>query len=503
MALAALVATIPLGGLVTIPLARAEILWPIYYGLGVLALALLWRSGLWRCLEGVLFFAFWAVLASWSGFALRISPDPALGALELRALFACAIVSTFVVVACRGSQSGVWALRAGWLLGMGATCVIGIWEILTRQHLWVTAAKPWPFGPGTVPAATFINPNNFSVALIGMLVAALATFASTRQTGLKLLAVVSGAVAVVLVAFTESRAGLLGLFVVFALEAYRRLTDAAQGSSPVSVLRSRLNARRGATVGVLAAAAAVVVTTFTVPALAVRNPLRTMLTDAFAEETIRSDSLRINLITTALGYLRDSHWLGTGAGSFEPILWNDPNSGIDVDTNLHNAFVELLSQYGVIVFLPLAALLLALAWRAARTVVVSSAEGSPNEPDPIAAMVHTQSGAATKAVLASEALTSSVVGAGVSTAHTAFGVPLAHELPTTAVAGSPQLPAEPASQRALPARRRVLGTELLGYLAAYVLLGITASSALAQQIWWLMLASCLTCAWQLHRARSH
>lgn len=441
VALSVLVASVPLGGLITNPLARAGVLWPIYYAFALLALALLWRSGVWRCVEALLFFTFWAVLASWAGFALRITPDPRLGELEVRALTACAIVSIAVVLGSRGDRAGVWALRAGWLIGMGATCGIGVWEILTGHHLWITTARPWPFGPGTVPAATFINPNNFSVALVGMLVAALAALASVTSRSyasrpLRALFGALAALAVVMIAFTESRAGMLGVVIVLSLEARRRLITAAAGRPLSHVFRERCSGRWVWVIGSVAALVAVLVAGFTVPALAARNPLQTLISDAFREETARSDSLRIDLLAVAWGYLRDSNWVGTGAGSFEPILWNDPTSGIDVDTNLHNAFVELLSQYGVVVFAPLAMVLVTLVWAGARRTPAR----------PVAANRH---------------------GDNDSSA-----------IPDLDVGG-------------------IARTELLGYLAAYVLLGITASSALALQLWWLMLASSIVGAWHL------
>lgn len=442
VALSVLVASIPLGGLITNPLARAGVLWPIYYAFAFLALALLWRSGVWRCVEAMLFFTFWAVLASWAGFALRITPDPRLGELEVRALTACAIISIVVVLGSRGDRAGVWALRAGWLVGVGATCGIGIWEILTRHHLWITPARPWPFGPGTVPAATFINPNNFSVALVGMLVAALAALASvtSRSAASPPLRAVFGALAalaVVMIAFTESRAGLLGVIVVLSLEARRRLITAAAGRPLSHVLRQRCSGHWALVISSVAALVAVLVASFTLPALGSHNPLKTLITDAFEEETYRSDSLRIDLLAVAWGYLRDSNWVGTGAGSFEPILWNDPASGIDVDTNLHNAFVELLSQYGVVVFAPLAMLLVTLVWAGARS---------------------------TPARLVADNRYSDTESRATQDIHNGD----------------------------------IVRTELLGYLAAYVLLGITASSALALQLWWLMLASSIACAWHLH-----
>jgi len=41
-------------------------------------------------------------------------------------------------------------------------------------------------------------------------------------------------------------------------------------------------------------------------------------------------------------------------------MWNDPNSGIAIEANLHNAFVEMLMQYGIVVFAVFTVLLVLL-----------------------------------------------------------------------------------------------------------------------------------------------
>lgn len=420
--LAVLVASIPLGGLVTNPLHAAGILWPGYYTLAVVAAALLWRSGAWRVPQVVLLLVFWATFAAWAGFALQQTPDPRAGGLEVRALAGCAILACVIVLATRGTRSGLSALRLGWIVGMTITCGIGVWELATGDHLWVTPARPWRFGEGTV-AATFINPNNFGAALVGMLVAVLAARASSPSRALRALLAGLAVFALAMIAFTQSRAGVLAALVVLLVEVHRALVAAA-GDRPLRPwLREVVARHRRTAAAVLVAATGVVVASLTVPALAARNPVRAMVLSAFAPETAKSDSLRIDLIAAALRYLRDSGWVGTGAGSYEAIMWNDPGSGISYRTNLHNAFVELLSQYGVVVFAPYVALLLALTWVALR----------------------------------------------------------------------------PRPGRTVADQSRVVRAEVLGHLVALAALGITASSALALQTWWLMLASAVAGAWWLRR----
>ncbi len=184
-----------------------------------------------------------------------------------------------------------------------------------------------------------------------------------------------------------------------------------------------------------ACVAALVVAAFTIPALAARNPLVQVAAMAGDEETTRSDSLRLQLIAAALRYLRDSGWTGSGAGSFEPLLWADPDPGVLKLTNLHNAFVELLSQYGIVVGGVHALALLALV--------------------------------------------------------TVVALPLPGRLGRWRRA-SADPGAAPPRRRGLPRDTRI---EIAGYLSAYVCLGVAASSALTLPVWWLLHAAACASWW--------
>ncbi|MDO5628706.1 MAG: O-antigen ligase family protein, partial [Mobilicoccus sp.] len=346
------------GGLVTLPLVRVDLLHPVYVGLAVVALVIALSPRIWRSIPTLCLVLVWAAVAVVAPRALEVAPDHVLGEREVIALSYCAVLSlAFLVFARRGGLRWSWI---GWMAGLLLVGSIGVWELVTENHLWVTPERPFPFRE-RVAVATYVNPNNFGIVLLSMLAVALAWRACARPRWLRMLLTVAAAFAAVMVMASQSRAAVLGLLVLGVLE-FRRATASRPG------LVRRLIARHKVAVAALGAAmVAVVVALFTVPALAARNPVRQMLLAALEPETARSDMLRITLIREALGYWRDSGYLGTGAGSFEPINWNDPNSAIEIEANLHNAFVELLIQYGPLPALTLAALMLLLIWIAVRT----------------------------------------------------------------------------------------------------------------------------------------
>lgn len=348
---AGLVLVVQAGGLVSIPLARAGLIWPFHVCLLIAAVALGWRARPWRSASIVAFGLFWASLWVWMPYALRVAPDAGWASREMESLgFAC-LISLAALVAGVGAGPRAW--RAGWLLGLALTGGIGLWELATDQHLWVTPRRPWPFH-GTVAAATYINPNNFGIVLLSMLVAALAWRASTRRGWARTGLTVAAVFAAVMVLASQSRAAALGLVIVLALEARRSLR-----TRRVDV-RGMLRRHPRWSWAVAGVGAALVVASFVVPAIAARNPVAQMVTAAMQPATGASDAFRIQLIELALGYAADSGYLGTGAGSFEPIMWNDPASGIAIEANLHNAFVELFMQYGWVVNLALVAVLVAV-----------------------------------------------------------------------------------------------------------------------------------------------
>lgn len=355
---AGVVLLVAAGGLVTRVLAPAGLLWPFYGVVAVSAVLLALGSRSWRAAPVVGFVIVWAVLGASLPYALRVAPDPVLATKEARGLAECALLSGAALAA--GLRGGLRAWRAGWLGALVLTCAIGTWELLTDQHLWVTAAKPWPFH-GRVAAATFVNPNNFGIAVLSMLVGVLAWRASTPRRAIRWALTVAAVWAAVLVVASQSRSAVLGLVLVAAVHAVQ-----ASRSRP-GLLRAALTRHRRAVFSVGAGAFLLLAATFVVPPLAARNPVLAMIRAALQPETAASDMLRVNLIRAGLRYWRESGYLGTGAGSFEPIMWNDPHSGVAIKANLHNGFVELLVQYGWVVAVPLLALLVLLVGVAVRT----------------------------------------------------------------------------------------------------------------------------------------
>ncbi|WP_313566111.1 O-antigen ligase family protein [Mobilicoccus sp.] len=345
---AVLVLTINAGRLVNAPLTSAGLLWQVYLGSLALGVAAVVGTRRWRhpAVWGLLLF--WLVGAAWMPYARAIAPDARLAAREILNLSYCAVLSSAVLLLGRRAPLFWW--RLGWVFALGLAGSIAVWEMVTMQHLFL---DPWPFEPRTA-VATYGNPNNLGILTLSMLVAILAWRAGSRSRGMRAFLAVAALAAAGLVIASESRSAVLGLLIVVGLDLARRLREHP------GLVREVVATRRRLVASLAGLATVVLIATFVVPPLAARNPVVRMVNAAMQPETAAADLFRVKVSILGLRYWRESGYLGTGAGSFEPLMWNDPNSGIAIEANLHNAFVEMLMQYGIVVFAVFTVLLVLL-----------------------------------------------------------------------------------------------------------------------------------------------
>jgi len=358
---AVLVLTINAGRLVNAPLTSAGLLWQVYLGSLALGVAAVVGTRRWRhpAVWGLLLF--WLVGAAWMPYARAIAPDARLAAREILNLSYCAVLSSAVLLLGRRAPLFWW--RLGWVFALGLAGSIAVWEMVTTE---LRALGTFVVGPvllvlllaqtfWIVPAAE-LTPSlqNSHWLVIHVLVAILAWRAGARSSGMRAFLAVAALAAAGLVIASESRSAVLGLLIVVGLDLARRL-----GEHP-GLVREVVATRRRLVATLAGLATVVLIAAFVVPPLAARNPVVRMVNAAMQPETAASDLFRVKVSLLGLRYWRGAVYLGTGAGSFEPLMWNDPNSGIAIEANLHNAFVEMLMQYGIVVFAVFTALLVLL-----------------------------------------------------------------------------------------------------------------------------------------------
>lgn len=395
-------------------------------GIGLLGL---WGSHLWRSAAAVFFLGFWAVWAFMLPITTAWGPGTRPVVREVEGMASGAVISVALVLLSRGGTDATRVFRWAWILVLVSTGTIAVWEVTTGQHFLVTSTRVWE-APERSPAATFINPNNYACVLalcIGLL---LQWMSAVRKAGLRIVLGLLAAVSVALVVLTVSRAALLLVGVQVIIAAILALSRAGVTARMVAWLRQH----RAAGTGLFLLVAGSVAALFVVPQLARVNPVLRMLqpTD---ERVAAADTLRLELTRAGLRYFEQTPWTGTGAGSFEVLLTRERPQAVAILTNMHNSFVELLTQYGLVVTIPLALTFLACLWRVVKGL-------------------------------------------------------LPHR-----VAGQDQATAR--IQRRQGVDRAGLVAQLVSVLLTVVVAGLIVSSTLTWSLWWVMIANAVALAWAL------
>ncbi len=242
-------------------------------------------------------------------------------------------------------------LIRGWVVAYVITGALAFREFITGAHM----ANYLPTYGLTVAhtsqlvASVFGNPNAYAVFLVTAAPFLLWGVMTARSIYSRLFFVVNLSTLLVLLLFSGSRICLLALFL--------------QGIVAVIVIASRWY-RLAAITGSLLLVTAVL--TGRVAALTRAFPFLPQKlfseigSDALAQDfasTNMSGGVRLNLIRDGLWMTGKTHGVGVGAGNFEANMVKAPFPTSHI-INPHNLWIEVLSQYGVVVFILLMAWLI-------------------------------------------------------------------------------------------------------------------------------------------------
>lgn len=306
------------------------------------------------------------VMLAWVPLAYTRSPDPTQARAELTGVITGVLLAAGTAAATRYTAGGLRSMRLGWVIGLVLALGTAVFEIATGRHVHADESLSWTLDP-TIVAGPFRNPNDFAAILAVLVSGTIAYRAGVRSARARAGLAVLAAFGVVAVFLTQSRGGLIAIVLVLAIHAVRVLADRRDAGRVPTPRSSR--GPRTVTWAIAGAALVAVVAAFTVPALARHNPIVTMITAAGQPGTARSDTLRLDLIRAGWRYFTGSDHLGTGAGSFEYLLAHDPNPGVSHIIWMHNTFLELLLQYGIVVAAALVAVVVAVLVTSARSLL--------------------------------------------------------------------------------------------------------------------------------------
>ncbi|MCI2266957.1 O-antigen ligase family protein [Sediminivirga luteola] len=229
----------------------------------------------------------------------------------------------------------LWAY--GWLLAYVAAAAVAVWELATGRHLpnfyvYVLDIRYW--NQENVVAATLGNPNNYAFFLVvSALVCAFGRHSANGRASR--ISFTAGLVtAPILVFFTQSRLALaLVLTVTLFAVAMRR---------PVWLFLA----------GPLGVGALIVTVENPQWILQVFGLRGSTISDALGADV--SGEVRVNLFLNGMDFATRGAFLGLGPGSFEQMMLSgSPRFWTAGIINPHNLLIEVLLQYGAVVFVPL------------------------------------------------------------------------------------------------------------------------------------------------------
>lgn len=327
--------------------------WTVYVAsiaIGAVCLLGLPRRGALPLAVFTLFWATWAATRpAWSAWW----PTGHMVAREGSGMLAAALTSLGLCYIARTNRSGVAAIRLMWLAILLTLVPMAIWEVVSGQHFrpdGVYEPPPWS------PSAIFPNPNNLAVVLVVGVGVVLVWMTERVRPWVRVAFGVLALVTVGLIALTLSRLALLAVGVILLTSAALAWQRHGHPGPSAWIARHQLLAGSMAL-----AAVSGFVASFVVPSLIRHNPILRMLFPG-DESTVRADNLRAELARIALQHWSDDPWWGIGAGRFE-VLLRRLHPEVGRVTPLHNGFIELLTEYGLILFVPFVILLTVLTWR--------------------------------------------------------------------------------------------------------------------------------------------
>lgn len=208
--------------------------------------------------------------------------------------------------------------------------IFGINEYLFNNYYFIMQEYLEKYSYNNWPVSTFVNTNNYAFFLGLSLCVFLFIIKASKNIYLRVLYVMVSVLAFFLICATSSRAVLLalmigGLFLVFNKYVF-------------------VNKRKLFNTLLVTGVFMILLTIIISSIIAFTNM------DKF-QNPIQSTSIRMNLTFNSFYFTIKSYFLGVGAGNFEYHIINNAVFNTSTIINAHNWWLEILSEYGVVIFL--------------------------------------------------------------------------------------------------------------------------------------------------------
>ncbi|MGE4284703.1 MAG: O-antigen ligase family protein [Clostridia bacterium] len=210
--------------------------------------------------------------------------------------------------------------------------VLGWYEFLTQNYLFLEADRAFRYGLSKYPVSWFYNTNDFATFLLIGIFASYISLKLSKQKVVKILSLLIIIGAIPLVFLTRSRANIVGLVISIVLFYFIMLKRKRRSLLSLYII--------------------LLITGLLVVGFVTSNIYESIFGGAsFDFEGSGSDSTRLNLLKNGGYFFLRTFGFGVGSGNIE--YWMEryamyPTGGI---TNIHNWWGEILTAYGLVVFI--------------------------------------------------------------------------------------------------------------------------------------------------------
>lgn len=278
------------------------------------------------------FLAAMYVWVLWGSLGVVWTPETATGIAEVLTVVFGIFAALAVILALHVEENAIEDLRRGWTLAYIVTALVAVWELRSGSHLsgaWVDTVSA--YAQRGVVLSTFGNPNNYAAFLV-LAFPFLAWSVAVSRGIWRLINILSAMSTPIFLILTGGRLAMLAIVVELVLLLIM------QGKSLRSV--AAMCVTGAILLGAIFAA--------------LQLDPRTLDKILRLREELQgggSAAIRLNLAKNGLVFLSESYGLGAGPGSFEHLMLagagHYPTERI---VNPHNFWIEILAQYGVLVF---------------------------------------------------------------------------------------------------------------------------------------------------------
>lgn len=281
------------------------------------------------------FLIFWLIYAT---FSLIWALDKQSAVLNITFLLT-GILVVFLCVYYLEDWGHLKTLYNLWLFVFALMVAIGVWELATGDHLWVSSSlreDSVASGYGFMPTGVFYNPNDYATYLSLSIPFVIVLIKYGNRFRWRIVSGILLVFALYVMVYTRSRSNFIAVLLgfLFWLLFFENL--------------------RGKVKTIVVAASLVCVMLLVFPALLSDMlgsvGIITKFSDMLPEMTEGEGGARLNLFLNVPLFLIRNLGLGVGAGNVEYYMEHFSVYNTYGITNVHNWWVEILANYGIIVF---------------------------------------------------------------------------------------------------------------------------------------------------------